>query len=143
MCFTNAAEALFFQRNKRLRKTATTVCQSKEDLKQWNGDKKRKWSHTFSTCPKTSHPHAVLLNHGSCCHVAHVALSFLRHCGRRLSSPDRLNMKVFDVFVCLFTGSPVHRRRSSFIYLVEPQKTVQVTGQLSIWQTDEAVFTHS
>lgn len=48
----------------------------KEDVKLWNEDKMRKWSHTFCTCPKTPHPHLPLGDHGSCCHIAHETLSF-------------------------------------------------------------------
>lgn len=65
--FSEAVKVSFF----------TTVSQSKEDMKQWNGDKMRKWSHTFSTCSKVSHPHSPLTDHGSCCHTAHAVLSFL------------------------------------------------------------------
>ena len=80
MCFTDAAEMHSYKKQRR-RKIVTTVYQSKEDMRQWNGAKKRKWSHTFSTCPKTSHPHLPLTDHGSCCHISHARLSlqwFLR-----------------------------------------------------------------
>lgn len=65
------------QREKRVHKTVTTVCQSKEDMKQGNREKMRKWSHTLSTCFKTSHPHSPLIDHGSCCHRVHFDRSFL------------------------------------------------------------------
>lgn len=48
--------------------TVTTDCPSKEDMKQGNREKMRKWSHTLSTCSKMSHPHWPRTDHGSCCH---------------------------------------------------------------------------
>lgn len=52
----------------RAHKTVTTASQSKEDMKQGNREKMRKWSHTLSTCSKMSHPHWPRTDHGSCCH---------------------------------------------------------------------------
>lgn len=144
---TDSAETPFLQRKVRLRKTITTVCQSKEDMKQWNGDKMRKWSHTFSTCPKMSHPHSPLIDHGSCCHKAHAKLSFLWF---KKSDLQRQTCTVIllSIFICLalflkaiqITMKTVSH--SPFPGLVS-KKTVQVMGDLSIWQTGKAVFTHT
>lgn len=65
------------QREKRVHKIVTTVCHSKEDMKQGNREKMRKWSHTLSTCSKTSHPHSPPIDHGSRCHWVYFVLSFL------------------------------------------------------------------
>lgn len=83
-----------------VRSSLLSVCQ-KRIWKQWNGDKMRKWSHTFSTCPKTTHPHSPLIHHGSCCHVAHAKLSFPWI--SRKAQPSMINLFIYiGLFVCLF-----------------------------------------
>lgn len=134
----------FLQRKERLRKTITNVCQSKEDMKQWNGEKMRKWSHTFSTCSKTSHPHSPLIDHGSCCHRVHAELSFLWFKKSDVQWQTYLVICLAFLSVLFyFKGNPVHRKDSSSFPALVMEKTVQVMGDQSIWQTDEAVFTHT
>lgn len=88
-------------------------------MKQWNGNKMRKWSHTFSRCSKTSHPHSTLIDHGSCCHIAHAKLSFLWISRKSPNVSDKLILWFGLVFVFFL-----------FLFLRETQYTTETVPHM-------------
>lgn len=77
-------------------------------MKQQYGEMMRKWSHTFSTCSKTSQLHSPLADHGSCCHSVP---SFLRP---KKSSKQRRRAALFGLLLLLRAIQSTVKDTSSF-----------------------------